>query len=184
MFWTWAAPLPTPWFPPPGWTWPNVITAAISLVALFLSVATFRQRVRYHPQPRLDVLWPSAVRVSEGVPYLNVQIVNNGDSAARDVHLVANTLAKDSKLIDSTPVLEPGSGMNLIVPVIMGTKATSDFALRLEAPQSGWQPVRPVLTVTWREAPFRRRKPRRLRQRSPKIPGIDAYKDMGSKKAG
>lgn len=166
--------------PPPDWTWANTIAVGaggISLIALGFSIATFVQRYRLNPQPKLIPDWGRGDLIDPEdtyVPIVSLLIYNHGDAAARDVKAWVSTRPQRYReAYKDVGTIEPGKSYGWInCPLTsqyregeLDEYAQYPLILTVPKKQAKWE--RPVVTVTWRQAPFSGR-PRRIRFPAPK----------------
>lgn len=165
---------------PPVWTWPTITTAAISVIALGLSIATFHQRIRYNPQPKLVLTWDGQIEQSNGVWYLRAWVRNYGDASARDLHVQVSTAHDKKTDWLARTVLEPDTDkFDIIVPVIndVSIEQHLTFKLTFHGEPTAYQPVRPTVTIRWRQAPFKGRM-RKMAVRAPRSAQLEAVSKL------
>lgn len=144
-----------------------MVALVVSALALGLSWMAYRQRVRYHPQPRLVPDWERPELSHYPVPVRQVGFTNHGDASARDVVAVVSSSARRRKAWDKKAELAPGETWWVMVPLVSeadwrhGGMGLSFSALE------GSEAVRPEVVLEWRQAPFAARK-RRRRFRGPR----------------
>ena len=162
---------------PTTWEWQTIasVTAlALSLAALLVSWAAYRQRVRYHPQPKLVLEWGERIEPRNGLFTRDLVIVNHGDAAARDVRVDFEFADSKSKPWDVEDVLEPGKRMRINAPLVdrmhWGVGSLGRVLSRSGDP-SDYRLVTPRVTVTWRQAPFDGRTHRSV-ARAPQTPNL------------
>lgn len=148
--------------------WPSLAALVVSVAALLLSWLAYRQRARYHPQPKLVASWDRVASERDGVRTLGVVITNHGDASARDLEAVVPSSARGLAPWQSRIELAPGHGWGLVVPTQIGADwhdGARDPVFTL-ADRSGRE-ARPLVVVYWRQSPFSGRK-KRVTFRGPK----------------
>jgi hypothetical protein len=129
-----------------------------SLAAIIISVVAYRQRIKYHPQPFLDVEWDTKLTPYSGIFVRYGQLFNHGDAPARDVRLsVTSGITKNGEPWMKQEIIQPSKFMNVIAPVVdrvtMGQGGIG-LVFNREGDPADYKFVTPVLTVTWRQPPF------------------------------
>lgn len=131
--------------------WIAIAAVVVAVGALVLSWLAYRQTARYHPQPKLVFEWEEETS-GPSVPAYRMRIVNHGDAAARDLELYVATTARARGLWDEHPVLAPGGSWRCVIPLVEGADwGRTSMGVRLTG---GGPPVRPTVTLTWRQPPF------------------------------
>lgn len=161
-----------------GWTisdYGTVAAITLSILALLLSWLAYRQRARYHSQPKLLVEWGEGVYpVNDGLMARDAVIVNHGDASARDLRVEVEYTSETDRPWLAADVLEPGQRIGLTVPVVDGVSqgegAYGTIFLRHGDPAT-YKFVTPRVTMRWRQAPFGG-KTQKLVERAPHTPDM------------
>ncbi|MEF3404033.1 hypothetical protein [Agromyces sp. CCNWLW203] len=168
------------------WEWQNIasgVAFVVSLAALLVSWLAYRQRVRYHPQPKLVLEWGKEMRPRDGLFTRDLAIVNHGDAAARDVRVDFEDTESDDKPWDGKDVLEPGARMLIDAPLV-DRMSWGEGGMGITWTRSGdpsdYKYVTPRATVKWRQAPFGGRQ-HRLVERGPTTPDLRAGTTKGAR---
>jgi len=144
-----------------GWDWPGVAAFGVSLVALALSWLAYRQRVKYHPQPKLVANWDRPVLGHYAVKTRQVGITNFGDATARDLSLVVPHSARRQAPWKARAELAPGDTWVELLPMQTGADwREGTEGVMFSVADGGGQEVRPEAVLSWRQAPFAKRKKR------------------------
>ncbi|WP_251440124.1 hypothetical protein [Microbacterium sp. USTB-Y] len=139
----------------------------VSVMSFVLSWLAFRQRARYHPQPKLVEDWSQPTKLFGGVPLRQVALTNHGDASARDLTIAIGSSVRRSGRWDKRAELEPGETWTVMVPLATGVvRARGGMGTSYSIADGGGKPYRPRLLIEWRQAPFHRGK-RRLVLRAP-----------------
>ena len=148
---------------------------AISLLALLVSLQSYRQRERYHPQPKLVVEWDRKLVPANGIFMRWGVLYNHGDAPARDVAIdVEYAITRDGQPWDQLLLLEPGAFHKFGVPVVDGVYQASGIVgsnMEREGSPESYRMVTPEVTFSWRQPPFDR-KPRTMKEYPPKTPDL------------
>lgn len=146
----------------------------VAIVSLFVSIAAYRQRARYHPQAKLVVEWGKGIEPLSGLFFRDCIVYNHGDAPARDFDAEVST----GEGLDGFPwmhkdVLEPGQNTRFRVPVVGSVvKEMRAGVVHYSHPgQAHYKFETPVLKLKWRQPPFDRR-PRRMRVKGPHTPNL------------
>ena len=139
----------------------------VSVVALVLSWLAYRQTARYHPQPKLVFEWDRELKMGS-LPAYRVFIANHGDAAARDLEFTVQTTARYPKPWEARMVLEPADSWVCDVPLVTGADWGEGSMGRVW--KGNEERVSPLVTLTWRQAPFDGRK-KRMQGRPPATGG-------------
>jgi hypothetical protein len=124
-------------------------------LALVLSWLAYRQRIKYHPQPRLVAEWERAALSHYEVPVRQVGITNYGDAVARDLVMTVPYSARGNSRWAKRSELSPGETWWVMVPMVSGADMIeTGMGLKFVAPEGGGAPERVRALVTWRQAPF------------------------------
>jgi hypothetical protein len=156
--------------------WIALGAVVVALAALVVSIAAFRQRARYHPQPKLVLVWEDKLRpIGNGLFGRAATIHNHGDAGARDLQLDVSTgIPNTGGAWHRETVLEPGSEAHIIAPVINDVTTGYGSMGRVynrQADPATYAFVTPTVTARWRQAPFGG-KPREKRWRAPRTPNL------------
>lgn len=134
--------------------WSSWLAIAISLAALVLSWLAFRQKARYHPQPKLVLEWDE-VTTARKFPMQRVHVADHGDAAARDLRLLVETTARYPRSWEDRVALEPGEFWICDIPLVDGLDwGYGGLGQTFIATGPEPRPVRPVARLTWRQPPF------------------------------
>jgi hypothetical protein len=161
-----------------GWTISDsgtVAAVALSVLALLVSWLAYRQRARFHAQPKLVVEWGERLQpVDDGLFLRESVIVNHGDASARDLRVGVEFTADKDRPWLIVDVLEPGHRTRLSVPVVDGVSqgegAYGTIYQRIGDPAT-YRFVTPRVTLRWRQAPFGG-KIRKFTERAPHTPNM------------
>jgi len=153
----------------------TVAAFAISLVALLLSWFAYRQRVRFHAQPKLVFEWSKGLQpTNNGLFVREGSIVNHGDASARDLRVKAEFMVEGEFPWHRQDVLEPGGRIRLSLPVVDGVSQGFQGGVLVyerHADPTTYRFVTPRVTVRWRQAPFRG-KQHQMTERAPHTPNL------------
>ncbi|MDR6866793.1 hypothetical protein J2Y69_001392 [Microbacterium resistens] len=139
-----------------GWDWPGVVALAVSVLALGISWMAYRQRVRYHAQPKLVPSWERAELTHYEVPIRQLALTNYGDAVARDVVSLVPSSARGRDPWEKKAEIAPGETWWVMVPLVAGVQWGEGGMDRFFNVTSGdGKRVRPEVVVEWRQAPFR-----------------------------
>ena len=160
---------------PPAWTWRETLaTLAIvfSAGALVVSWIAYRQRVRYHPQPKLMLEWSERIEPTSGLFFRRATIFNRGDAVARRVQVEVRP--SETTPWHAVEEIEPGKSLTIRVPVVDGVKLTHGARGvsfdRVGAPEN-YRFVTPTVFVRWIQVPLDA-KPRIAKWTAPKTPDL------------
>ena len=148
--------------------WPSVVALVVSVLALGLSWMAYRQRVRYHPQPRLEPSWERGSLTHHAIPVQQVGFTNHGDAAARDLVALVPSSARGDRAWLTRSELAPGQSWWINVPLVSGADWGDGPEGNVFIAAEGDERVRPEVVLEWRQAPFAARK-RRKRFRGPRL---------------
>lgn len=160
-----------------GWTWQDtlaVAAVALSVLALIVSWVAYRQRVKYHPQPKLTNMWAQLLNESNGLYLRRGTIWNHGDAPARDLQLEVEHVDNAGLVWNSRNVLEPGEHWSFTIPVVDGVSKHQygrGWEYERHAPAETYRMVTPRVTVTWRQPPYSAG-PKRMRIDPPRTPNV------------
>lgn len=144
-----------------GWTWRDTFTATavvLSTAALWVSWTAYRQRVRYHPQPKLVAEWSQSIDTASGLFFRELKLYNRGDAAARDVRIyVKGTVNNPDGLWAQYELIDPAEFKTIRVPLVAGVrKGRGAYGVVYERDDetSTYSVGRPPVRIAWRQAPF------------------------------
>lgn len=151
--------------------WVAVAAFLLSLAAFILSIRAFRQRARYHPQPKLLIEWGD-VEPFGGLWVRSATLVNHGDAPARDIRIEVEFAATSERPWESADVLNEGERFQFGAPVIDGVRhgwGAYGESYERDADPKTYRVVTPTVVVRWRQAPFDK-EPKPLKLRAPETP--------------
>lgn len=152
------------------WDWVAFAALGVSVIALALSWLAYRQKVRYHPQPKLVFEWEREL-TGAPIPLYRVWIYNHGDASATDLKFFVESTARYPLASDDRIALAPGESWPCDVPLRAGAKwGEGAEGIMWSASE---EPVRPRVRLTWRQAPFSGR-PKSLTGQTPSSKDDDA----------
>lgn len=162
-----------------GWDWPGLAALAVSVVALVLSWLAYRQRIKYHAQPKLVASWERDPLGHYEVPVRQVRITNYGDAVARDLTVAIPSSARGGAPWDKRVELLPGDTWSVMVPLVSGADwRQGGMQMTFRVVRGGGADERPKLVLAWRQSPFADRK-RRLTVRAPRLVGSSSQETRG-----
>ncbi len=159
----------------PVWTWRETL-AALAIVfsagALVISWVAYRQRVRYHPQPKMMLEWSERLDPDSGLFFRRAYIINRGDAVAR--HVIVNVAPSQTTPWTVIEAIEPGQSERLSIPVVDGVSWKQE-AIGISYGRSGtpesYKFVTPVVSVSWIQVPLDG-KPKVRKWTAPKTPDM------------
>lgn len=153
----------------------SVGALAISLFALLVSLQSYRQRERYHPQPKLVVEWEPKLVPANGIFMRWGYLYNHGDAPARDVEIrVEHAITRNGKPWDQLLFIDPGGFHKFGIPVVDNVfqlPGAVGLHMDREGTPESYRMVTPEVTFSWRQPPFDR-KPRTMKEHPPKTPDL------------
>jgi hypothetical protein len=155
--------------------WIALGAAVVALGALWVSVAAFRQKARYHPQPKLIVSWSHRLEPSSGLFLRSATVTNHGDAPARDLTIeVPTARTEGGQAWVSAQVLEPSQSWSTKVPVVdrvVKSPSVRGVSYERTGDPGDYAFITPTVVLRWRQPPFSGRR-KHLRSRAPHTPNM------------